>query len=78
MRPLATLRHKAEGSALIEFAICLPLLVVFLVGIYDFSGAFNQKQKMEHAAQARERSWPARSPWLISSRPIQIPTRCNR
>jgi hypothetical protein len=29
----------------------LPLLVVFVVGIYDFSGAFNQKQKIEQAAQ---------------------------
>jgi Flp pilus assembly protein TadG len=40
-----------QGSALLEFAISLPLLVVFLVGIYDFSGAFNQKQKIEQAAQ---------------------------
>jgi Flp pilus assembly protein TadG len=40
-----------EGAALLEFAISLPLLVVFVVGIYDFSGAFNQKQKMEQAAQ---------------------------
>lgn len=47
-RDLAT---KTEGSALLEFAITLPLLVVFIVGIYDFSGAFNQKQKIEHAAQ---------------------------
>ena len=44
-------RRKDQGSALLEFAISLPLLVVFLVGIYDFSGAFNQKQKIEHAAQ---------------------------
>ncbi len=46
-------RHRRDdrGSALVEFAISLPLLVVFLVGIYDFSGAFNQKQKIEHAAQ---------------------------
>lgn len=41
----------SRGSALVEFAISLPLLAVFLVGIYDFSGAFNQKQKVEHAAQ---------------------------
>ena len=41
----------AEGSAILEFAIALPLLVVFVVGIYDFSGAFNQKQKIEQAAQ---------------------------
>lgn len=40
-----------QGAALMEFAITLPLLVVFVVGIYDFSGAFNQKQKIEQAAQ---------------------------
>jgi hypothetical protein len=42
---------KTEGSAILEFAITIPLLVVFVVGIYDFSGAFNQKQKIEQAAQ---------------------------
>ena len=40
-----------RGAAILEFAIVLPLLVVFIVGIYDFSGAFNQKQKIEQAAQ---------------------------
>jgi Flp pilus assembly protein TadG len=40
-----------DGSAIVELAVSLPLLVVFVVGIYDFSGAFNQKQKIEHAAQ---------------------------
>jgi Flp pilus assembly protein TadG len=39
------------GAALLEFAISLPLLVVFVVGIFDFSGAFNQKQKIAQAAQ---------------------------
>src|ERR1039458_6936104 len=43
--------RQAEGSAILEFAIALPLLVVFVVGIYDFGGAFNQKQKIEQAAQ---------------------------
>jgi len=42
---------RTEGSAILEFAITIPLLVVFVVGIYDFSGAFNQKQKIEQAAQ---------------------------
>ncbi len=51
MRRIAILTRPIDGSALVEFAIVLPLLVVFLVGIYDFSGAFNQKQKIEHAAQ---------------------------
>ncbi|MGA7629413.1 MAG: TadE/TadG family type IV pilus assembly protein [Terriglobales bacterium] len=47
----ANVLSDEQGSALIEFAITLPLLVVFVVGIYDFSGAFNQKQKIEQAAQ---------------------------
>ncbi len=47
----ARLLRDARGSALLEFAITLPLLVVFVVGIYDFSGGFNQKQKIEQAAQ---------------------------
>jgi Flp pilus assembly protein TadG len=42
--------RSEQGSSLVEFAISLPLLVVFIVGIYDFSGAFNQKQKIEQAA----------------------------
>jgi len=49
-RTVALLR-EVQGAALLEFAISLPLLVVFVVGIYDFSGAFNQKQKIEQAAQ---------------------------
>jgi Flp pilus assembly protein TadG len=49
-RRFAILRDES-GSALLEFAITLPLLVVFAVGIFDFSGAFNQKQKLAQAAQ---------------------------
>src|SRR5208283_3324406 len=48
---LLDLLAEERGSALLEFSITLPLLVVFVVGIYDFSGAFNQKQKIEQAAQ---------------------------
>ncbi|MGB9235003.1 MAG: TadE/TadG family type IV pilus assembly protein [Terriglobales bacterium] len=42
---------ESEGSAILEFAIALPLLVVFTIGIYDFSAAFDEKQKIEQAAQ---------------------------
>src|ERR1017187_9945809 len=51
LAPSPLLLKSEQGSALLEFAIVLPLLVVFVVGIYDFSGAFNQKQKIEQAAQ---------------------------
>jgi Flp pilus assembly protein TadG len=50
-RRTVSLLKDAQGAAILEFAISLPLLVVFVVGIYDFSGAFNQKQKIEQAAQ---------------------------
>src|SRR5258708_38800581 len=46
-----SLQKDVQGSALLEFAIVLPLVMVFVVGIFDFSGAFNQKQKIEQAAQ---------------------------
>jgi TadE-like protein len=50
-RGMVSLLRDVRGSALLEFAIVLPLLMVFVVGIFDFSGAFNQKQKIEQAAQ---------------------------
>ena len=50
-RGTVSLLREVRGAALLEFAITLPLLVVFVVGIFDFSGAFNQKQKIEQAAQ---------------------------
>jgi Flp pilus assembly protein TadG len=50
-RRLGAFAKDEQGAALLEFAISLPLLVVFTVGIFDFSGAFNQKQKIEQAAQ---------------------------
>lgn len=43
--------QSAEGAALIEFAVALPLLVVLIVGIFDFGGAFNLKQELNNAAR---------------------------
>jgi len=45
---LARLRN-AEGAEIIEFAISLPLLMVFVVGIYDFGAAFALRQKLNNA-----------------------------
>ena len=42
----AALLADASGSQLLEFAVALPLLVVFVVGIFDFGEAFNVKQKL--------------------------------
>jgi Flp pilus assembly protein TadG len=41
-----------DGAAqIVEFAVSLPLLVVFVVGIFDFSGAVTLKQKLMNAAR---------------------------
>jgi TadE-like protein len=47
---LAWLRDTA-AAALIEFAVALPLLVVLVVGIFDFGGAFNLKQELNNAVR---------------------------
>lgn len=43
--------HGDEASQLLEFAIALPLLVVLVVGIFDFGAAFNLKQELNNAAR---------------------------
>lgn len=54
MRP-AEMAAETEGAQLVEFAMVLPFLLVFLVGIIQFGGAFNLKQKMANAARAGAR-----------------------
>jgi Flp pilus assembly protein TadG len=49
---LCRLLRRADGGAqLVEFAVSLPLLVIFVVGIFDFSGAFTLKQKLTNIAR---------------------------
>jgi Flp pilus assembly protein TadG len=46
-----TLRRwgNSEAAALVEFAVSLPLLIVLVVGIFDFGAAFNMKQELNNA-----------------------------
>jgi len=39
-----------RASQIVEFAVALPLLVVFVVGIFDFGNAFNLKHKITNDA----------------------------
>ena len=48
---LDTLVRAERGAQLVEFAVSLPLLVLFVVGIFDFSGAFTLKQKLTNIAR---------------------------
>src|SRR5262244_2365716 len=40
-----------RGAQILEFALVLPLLMVFVVSIYDFGQAFNVKEKLNFAAK---------------------------
>jgi len=44
-----------KGVALLEFAVTLPLMVVMVIGIFDFGSAFNLKYKLNNAAEAGAR-----------------------
>ena len=55
LRPSAPLLHRffrdERGAQILEFALSLPLLMLFVVGIFDFSGALSLKQKLTAAAR---------------------------
>jgi Flp pilus assembly protein TadG len=42
---------STEASQLLEFAVALPLLVVLVVGIFDFGEAFNLKHQLRNAVR---------------------------
>jgi Flp pilus assembly protein TadG len=50
-RALRKLVFGGEGAQLLEFALVLPVLLVFVVGILDFGQAFNLKQKLNNASR---------------------------
>jgi len=59
----SSLRHIAQlawsedrAAQIVEFAVSLPLLVLFVVGIFDFSGAFTLKQKLTNVARDAARA----------------------
>ena len=44
-------RGDDRASQVVELALSLPVLVLFVVGIFDFSGALTLKQKLTNAAR---------------------------
>lgn len=54
-RCLCHVATGTEGSQLLEFGLTLPFLLVFVIGIIQFGGAFNLKQKMANAARESAR-----------------------
>jgi hypothetical protein len=43
--------NEEHASQIVEFALSLPVLVLFVVGVFDFSGALTLKEKLTNAAR---------------------------
>jgi Flp pilus assembly protein TadG len=54
-RPTRLLRDD-RAAQMVEFACTLPLMVLFVVGIFDFSGAFTLRQKLTNIARDAARA----------------------
>jgi Flp pilus assembly protein TadG len=54
--PTGSIWCQDRAAQLVEFAVALPLLVVFVVGIFDFSNAFTLKQKLTNIARDASRT----------------------
>jgi len=46
---------NGEGSQLLEFALAIPFLIVFVVGIFDFGEVYNLKQKLNNSSREAAR-----------------------
>ncbi len=51
LRVFRKLGSETSGSQLFEMALVLPMLLVFVLGIGDFGGAFNLKHRLSNAAR---------------------------
>jgi hypothetical protein len=47
---------EERAAQMVEFAVALPLLILFVVGIFDFSNAFTLKQKLTNIARDTART----------------------
>ncbi len=66
-----------RASQIVEFALSLPLLVLFVVGIFDFSGAISLKQKLTNAAREAARVAAADPANDLSGTSLPMPVSVN-
>lgn len=66
------LSREDRGAQLVEFAVALPLLVLFVVGIFDFSNAFTFKQKLTNIARDAARVAAGDPSNDVASQPIPV------
>jgi Flp pilus assembly protein TadG len=66
------LSRDDRGAQLVEFAVALPLLVLFVVGIFDFSNAFTFKQKLTNIARDAARVAAGDPSNDVASQPVPV------
>jgi len=72
--PHARRAWSDDGAAqIVEFAVALPLLIVFVVGIFDFSGAFTLRQKLTNLARDAARAAAADPASDLSDPSLSVP-----
>jgi Flp pilus assembly protein TadG len=49
---VARCREEQHGSSLIEFALCLPVMLLVMTGIFSMAMAFNQQEQLTQAVGA--------------------------
>jgi Flp pilus assembly protein TadG len=62
-----------RAAQIVEFAVSLPLLILFVVGIFDFSNAVSLKQKLTNAAREAARAAAADSANDLGSPSTAVP-----
>ena len=67
----APARRDQRGAALVEFIVVLPLLLVLVFGVIDFSGAFNDYQAVRQGAGAGVREA------VVNQAPVVGSPNCN-
>lgn len=55
--------RQDSGQALVELALALPLLLLILVGIFEFARAYSIKQSLVNGAREGARVAVVQSPW---------------
>lgn len=66
--------RESEAAELLEFALALPIILVMVAGLLDFSRAYNIKQKLSNAVREGARVEATNANNASSSSPASLPT----
>lgn len=76
MRTSIKLYLQSKGQALVEMAIILPLLLLLVLGIFEFGRAMYIKNTLTHAARAGARAAVV-TPGIANAGPVTLNADCN-